>query len=86
MGVSSLPEIRRPRFNHPENFSTGFGGREEETSKQCWVGRGRLEPVTRRKSRDETRSRRQVTRRDETRDVSRHDFETRPKMLAKNLS
>lgn len=41
MGVSPLPEIRRPRFNHPENFSTGFGEREGETSKQCWVGRGR---------------------------------------------
>ena len=39
-------------------------------------------PVTRRKSRDETRSRLQVTRRDETRDR----LEMRLKILTENLS
>ena len=50
--------FRRDPFSLPSSFGT-------ESAREC---AGSLGPVTRRKSRDETRSRRQVTRRDEARD------------------
>ncbi len=46
----------------------GQGRRGGKKKKEERGGGERVQPVTRRKSRDETRSRRQVTRRDETRD------------------